>query len=398
MATIERMPKFGLSMEEGILSEWLVPIGGVVTRGTAIAVIEAEKLTNDAVASIDGVMLKYCLSPGDTATCGEPLCIIGEVGENPDADADSPTRVSGVNDLVVNSTPGDVQTVEQDAVQPHMQPKVAVTNAALTPRARLVAEKLRLSCSPIQGTGLLGMITVADIKAHGKPASEPRLIPMTGIQRTTAAAMKSSLENSAQTTVCIESGFAPLVKAYQSLKPVYAANGMKLSYTAMILYAVSRALADREDIRMQYYDEKSFLLPDEIHIGVAIDTERGLVVPVIRHADQKSLETICADLSDVSARARSGKLTQNDMGSAVTTVSNLAMAGATSFTPILNPPQSTILGVCKLRDIPVVRDGGIFVEPTMNLCLTYDHRVLNGAPACRYLQTIIDILNGNDWR
>jgi len=262
----------------------------------------------------------------------------------------------------------------------------------------MLAEKLHLSYAHIRGTGLLGMVTVADVKAHGRPAAQAKIVPMNGVQRATAVAMKKSLENAAQTTVCIESGFGPLVSAYKRLKPVYAAEGVKLSYTAMIVYAVSRALASREDMRMQYYDEKNLVLPAGVHIGVAVDTERGLIVPAVRNADQKTLRELCKTVSDIAARAKGGKLTESDFGGAATTVTNLAMAGATSFTPILNPPESTILGVCKLRDMPVARDGGVFVEPVMNLCLTYDHRAINGAPACRYLQSVVDILNETDWR
>jgi pyruvate dehydrogenase E2 component (dihydrolipoamide acetyltransferase) len=262
----------------------------------------------------------------------------------------------------------------------------------------MLAEKLGLSYAHIRGTGLLDMITVADIKAHGKPAAQSKIVPMNSVQRATAVAMKKSLDNTAQTTVSIESGFGPLVSAYKRLKPVYSAEGGKLSYTAMIVYAVSRALAAREDIRMQYYDEKNFVLPQGLHIGVAIDTERGLIVPAVRNAAQKSLRELCKDILDLASRAKNGRLTGTDFSGAATTVTNLAMAGATSFTPILNPPESTILGVCKLRDMPVVKDGGVFIEPTMNLCLTYDHRVISGAPACRYLQTVVDILNETDWR
>ncbi len=128
--------------------------------------------------------------------------------------------------------------------------------------------------------------------------------------------MKKSLDSTAQTTVYIESGFGALVAAYQRLKPFYAAEGIKLSYTAMIVCAVSRALSHREDVRMQYLDEKNFVLPGGVHIGIAIDTEKGLIVPVVRNADQKQLRTICGDLSDLSARARSGKLTEADFDGA----------------------------------------------------------------------------------
>lgn len=443
MATKEKMPKFGLSMEEGILGEWLVPVGTAVKRGERIAVIEAEKLTNDALATADGVMLKHYLEPGDSAPCGDPICLIGSEGETdsdaPAAPAPAPVSAPRAADCTVDAmtsaTPIARASAEKQTVAatPRAQAVIdsrkldaaaipatgkhgeltiddvrAAANApapaapqgpvAITPRAKALAEKLRLSYAHIRGTGLLGMITVADVKAQGKPASESRIVPMNGIQRATAVAMKKSLDNTAQTTVCIESPFGALVAAYQRLKPFYAAEGIKLSYTAMIVYAVSRALMNREDVRMQYLDEKNFVLPGGVHIGIAIDTEKGLIVPVVRNADQKPLRTICGDLSDLAARAKSGKLAEADFGGAVTTVTNLAMAGATSFTPILNPPETTILGVCKLRDMPVVKNGGVFVEPVMNLCLTYDHRVLNGAPACRYLQQVTDQLNETDWK
>ena len=431
MATIEIMPKFGLSMEEGVVSEWLVPIGGAVKRGDPIAVIEAEKLTNDAVASVDGTMLKYYLDPGDSAPCGEPLCVIGESGEafgdapggeakpepvpqtqpgerkneietvasaTPRAQAVMQKRGIDARDMSGTGHNGEITIDDVRAVANKPEAPAPEGSVSITPRARMLAERLHLAYSHIRGTGLLGMVTVADVKAHGRPATQAKIIPMNGVQRATAVAMKKSLDNAAQTTVSIESGFGPLVFAYRRLKPVYAAEGIKLSYTAMIVYAVSRVLAVREDVRLQYYDEKNFLLPEGIHIGVAVDTERGLIVPAVRNADQKSLHELCGDVADLAARAKNGRLTESDFGGAVTTVTNLAMAGVTSFTPILNPPESTILGVCRMRDMPVAKDGGLFIEPVMNLCLTYDHRALNGAPACRYLQSVVDVLNETDWR
>jgi pyruvate dehydrogenase E2 component (dihydrolipoamide acetyltransferase) len=429
MATNEIMPKFGLSMEEGVVSEWLVPIGGAIKRGDPIAVIEAEKLTNDAVASVDGVMLKYFLEPGDSAPCGNPICAIGEAGEiiadepfddkakaepvKPPATAApeleavvfaTPRAQAVMQQRVVNAatisgtgqsgeiTIDDVRASIINASETQAPEETVCSSVSITPRARMLAEKLHLSYAHIRGTGLLGMITVADVKTHGKHAAQAKIVPMN------AVAMKRSLDNTAQTTVSIETGFGPLVSAYKRLKPAYAAEGVKLSYTAMIVYAVSRALATHEDIRMQYYDEKNFILPQGVHVGVAIDTERGLIVPAVRNADQKTLRELCRDILDLAACAKSGRLTESDFGGAATTVTNLAMAGATSFTPILNPPESTILGVCKLRDMPVAKDGGVFIEPVMNLCLTYDHRVINGAPACRYLQSVVDILNETDWR
>lgn len=435
MSVTEIMPKFGLSMEEGVLSEWLVPVGGAVKRGDRLAVIEAEKLTNDALATSDGVLLKTYLSPGDSAPCGSPICLVGQPGEEsepapqsvPAADSEAavdamssatPIARAAAQAQAAPATPraqaviasrgldaagipatGRNGEITVDDVRAYAPSLAAAPEAPAhpTPRAKMLAEKLGLSYAHIRGTGLLGMVTVADVKAHGKPANQPKLVPMTGVQRATAVAMKKSLDSTAQTTVCIESGYAPLVSAYNHLKPFYAAQGVKLTYTAMIVCAVGRALAPREDVRQQYHDEKNFLLPAGVHVGVAVDTPKGLLVPVVRDADKLPLQAVCRAIADLAERARAGRLTEADFGGAVTTVTSLATAGATSFTPILNPPETTILGVCRLRDMPVARDGGVFIEPVMNLCLTYDHRVLNGAPACRYLGEVIALLNGTDW-
>lgn len=437
MSVTEKMPKFGLSMEEGVLSEWLVPVGGAVKRGDRLAVIEAEKLTNDALATSDGVLLQCYLSPGDSAPCGSPICLVGQPGETAEP-APHPVpahEADAAVDAITSATPISRASAEAQAVPatPRAEaliasrglnaagipatgrngeitvddvranacsaasPAALAVPARLTPRAKQLAEKRGLSCEHIRGTGLLGMVTVADVKAQGKPASQPKLVPMTGVQRATAAAMKKSLDNTAQTTLCIEDGYAPLVAAYSHLKPFYAAQGVKLTYTAMIVYAVGRALAPREDVRQQYHDEKNFLLPKGVHVGVAVDTPKGLFVPAVRDADKLSLPNICRAIADIAERARAGRLSESDFGGAVTTVTSLAAAGATSFTPILNPPETTILGVCRLRDMAIVRDGGVFIEPVMNLCLTYDHRVLNGAPACRYLGEIAALLNDTDW-
>jgi len=432
-ATIEVMPKFGLSMEEGIVGEWLVKEGAAVKRGDALAVIEAEKLTNNAVASRDGIVLKFYLAEGDSAPCGSPLCAIGEEGdvapavpgEAPAEEAPAPVAAPaaapaapaapqaamtpraaaaaaahGVNVAGVKGTGKDGEITVDDVRYAASHPVAVPTGpVSITPRAKMLAAKLGLSYDHIVGTGLLGMVTVADLKAHGKPIQlQDEIIPMNGIQRATAAAMKASLANSAQAVVTIEESFAAMVKAYKRLKPVYAEKGLKLSYTAMIIKAVALAIKDRPDIRMQYMDASHFRLPAGIHIGVAVDTPKGLVVPVIRNADVKSLGEICKDLSELSAKANAGRLTGDDMGNAVTTVTNLAMANVTAFTPILNPPESTILGVCKLREVPVVKNGGIFIEPVMNLCLTYDHRVINGAPAGRFTTEVANLLNTIDWQ
>lgn len=157
------------------------------------------------------------------------------------------------------------------------------------------------------------------------------------------------------------------------------------------------ALEEHPDIRTQVVDDAHVRVVNNIDIGVAVDIEGGLIVPVIREANLKDLRTICRDLADITARARNNQLTADDMGNAVMTISNVGTFGVRYFTPILNAPESVILGVGAMTDTPVVVDGGIFVHPLMGLSLTYDHRVINGAPAARFLTKIKKNLEDFRW-
>ena len=516
------MPKFGLSMEEGTLSVWLVKEGDAVKKGDPIAEIQSEKLSNNAVAPCDGTLVKILLREGESAFCGNDICVIECTGEEgravpaqafgepkgPKQSATVEKRApllsvraktvahragidaseivgSGENGMVliddvrrameapavqmqVAGTPAeisitprakkyadqaglayahikgsgllgmitleDVKAHGRSAAQaPAAEASVMLAEQApmleapeeisITPRAKKYAEQVGLSYAHIKGSGLLGMITLEDVKAHGQLAVQEEqaaraqaapaaitasavsaqaapgdeVILMTGIQRATAAAMMKSLRESAQTTVMAEAFVAPLKKLYEQLKPKYFVAGVKLSYTALIVKAVAMALEEGPDIRMQVYDERHFRLSTHIGIGVAVDAPAGLFVPVIRNANLKDIRTISLELEDLGTRTRAGKLTEGDMGGACMTISNLGMFGVTGFTPVLNPPESVILGVCAMVEKPVARDGGIRIEPTMSLCLTYDHRVINGAPASRFLQQVIQNLNEFAW-
>ncbi len=472
MAANVGMPKFGLSMEEGTIVRWLVAEGGAVRRGDPIAEINSEKLTNNATAPMDGVLAKIVLAEGESAPCGELIAVIAAADEAldappaaaPEAGAAAPQGAIAVSEgaltprakrlaeelgvdlskLVGTGQDGavtidDIKRAQRNA-QDQTAPQAAEPQAAscaITPRAKKYAEANALSYGHIRGTGLLGMITIEDVKREGVPAgsamadkpvsasgAEARIaadvqaalhaaqaapaapateardgerIAMTPIQRATAAAMMKSLQQTAQTTVMREASVAALAALYKARKPLYAAAGVKLSYTALIVKALAMVLEGRPDIRMQYCDEKHFYLDPHISIGVAVDIPKGLIVPVIRDANLKDVRAIAVELAELSARARAGKLTEGDMGGACISVSNLGMAGVTAFTPILNPPESGILGVCAMVDKPVAHDGGIFVEPVMNLCYTYDHRVVNGAPAGRLLQELFASLNDFRW-
>jgi len=414
------MQKFGLSMEEGTIASWLVKEGDMISKGQAIAEVNSEKLTNNAESEFDGVLLKIIVAEDESAACGETIAIIGPAG----------TDVSGLTGQAASATAPEAAPVETTSA-PAAKPAADVV---ITPRAKKYAEEKGLAYAHIVGTGIGGAITIDDVKKNGKPAAEVKIekpapapaapakpaaaptpakpapsqikapvlpgdnvMAMSQMQMAICKGMYSSLQGSAQITIATESNVENLTKVYKSLKGKYKASGIKLSYTALLVKAVAMALENHEAVRTQYVDEKHVKIVNKIDIGVAVDVPNGLIVPVIRDANLKDLRSICIDLADISERAKENKLTQDDLGGAVITITNLGMFNITYFTPILNAPETAILGTGAIIEKPVIHDGGIFIEHVMNLSLTHDHRISNGAPCARFLKEVSDNLQDFKW-
>jgi pyruvate dehydrogenase E2 component (dihydrolipoamide acetyltransferase) len=206
--------------------------------------------------------------------------------------------------------------------------------------------------------------------------------------------MMKSVSESAQTTIMMDAQVDELVRRYGAAKERYAADGVKLSYTAAAVKAVAEALAEHPEIRTISEGEETIRTLESIDIGVAVDLGNGLMVPVLRDCDRKDLETLSADLASLVDRAKAGSLGQDDFGGAAISVSNVGMFGVRYFTPILNPPESAIVGLGTLEQEPVIRDGGIFPAWIFALSMTYDHRIIDGAPAARFLAAVKEKLNG----
>lgn len=423
MVTAVKMPKFGLSMEEGTIASWLVQEGDTVQKGDALVEINSEKLTNTAEAPADGIVRKIVLQEDETALCGELICVLADA-----ADEDISSVLSGT----VREDPAE--SGEQTAA-PTISRPVPNDEVKITPKAKKRAEELGLEYAHITGTGIAGAITIADLKKFGRPKAaavpstpelnsvqpvpkaEPvlcrtasliqpiyagvetgeQVIKMSPMQNAICKSMYTSMSTSAQTTLATEANVQNLVKVYQSIKGKYGAAGIKLSYTAMIIKAVAMALENHPAVRTQMVDEEHIKICEQIDIGVAVDIPAGLIVPVIRKANLKDLRTICVELATLTDKAKTGRLEQTDLGNSVTTITNLGMFGVTYFTPVLNAPESTILGVGAIIRKPVDHNDGIFMEHVMNLSLTHDHRVSNGAPCARYLQEVVEGLQNFRW-
>lgn len=410
MITKVIMPKFGLSMETGVIGSWSVAQGDKVTKGCELAEITTDKISNICEAPSDGFLVKILFQEGDEVACGEPIAII--------ADSLEEQIPEGKNSEQRAST-------QENSIKEVVKYKENTDEKRITPRAKKVAEEQDLEYEHIVGTGLLGAITISDLKKYGKPKNKPQevqeerdlsrsvevnpvydelplenddeIVKMTSMEKAISKSMHASLQTSAQITIATEADITNLVSVYEGLKRKYTNAGVKLSYTAMLVKAIAMALENHKTMRYTMADENHIKVNTRIHIGVAVDIPRGLVVPVIRDANMKDLRTICLELVELTEKAKTNKLASRDMGGATITITNLGMFGITYFTPILNLPEASIIGVGAITEKLMVKNGGFVPGSVINLSLTHDHRIINGAPAARFLKEVTNSLQDFKW-
>ncbi|HUH98694.1 MAG TPA: dihydrolipoamide acetyltransferase family protein [Anaerolineales bacterium] len=401
MAHTVVMPRFGATMEEGTINSWSVKEGSAVSKGDVLGEIAIEKLTNELLAEQDGVVLKLLADEGATVACGEPILILGAAGEKLEEGA------APVHSAAGTPAPRAVQNAALSQASQEGTEQRAFggyrESPPITAKALKLAEELHVDYHFARGTGRLGMITREDIRAaHAAgrtPAAGARSAPgaetkkMTMMQLSVADAMDASLRSTAQTTISMDMDATALVRSYQLHKDEFRQRGIRLTYTAILVKVAALALVEHRAFRT-VIEGANLATRGEINIGIAVDVSEGLIVPNIKNANEKRLSQIALELEDLSERAKRNALTADELSAGTFTISNLGMFGIKYFTPILKPGESGILGVGTVREEVQAQNGGIFVRPVMNLSLTHDHRVVNGAPAARFLQTIQQMMNG----
>jgi pyruvate dehydrogenase E2 component (dihydrolipoamide acetyltransferase) len=263
----------------------------------------------------------------------------------------------------------------------------------ITPRALKLAEDTGVDYSKISGIGIAGAITRNDIKQYlSEQGDAANKSSMSSVRKTIYRRMMASLSKTAQTTMTMDVEVSALVKAYGENKPLFRKDGIKLSYTGIIIKATAGALKSHPLLRTTISEEKLLRTSPEINIGIAVDIEGGLTVPVLKKAGQKDLRTICREVEDLSGRAKERSLSVDDLSGGTMTITNLGMFDIKYFTPILNFPESAILGVGAIVEEPVVKEGNLRVGNVMALSLTHDHRLIDGAPAARFLRELKGLL------
>lgn len=384
------MPKLGLTMRKGRIVEWRKKEGDFVKEGEVIAIGETEKLTFEIKAPISGVLIKIYAPPRSEVPVGTIIAYIGEPGEKP---PEIP---------VAKEIPTPTPPKPMEAPAPTLEVKPATTVRA-TPRARRLAEEKGLNLAEIQGTGPGGLITEDDVLREIERREKYTLsgirvresIPLTPMREVIAKRMVESLQTMAQVTLTHEAIVNGLVAAREDLLRVLEGLELRVTYTDILVKVTAKILREHPYLNAILEEGKIKLL-DEINIGVAVAIDHGLIVPVVKNADRKKFEDLVKEIRDLVTRAREGTLTPDDISGGTFTITNLGMFDIDSFTPIINPPEVAILGVGRIQRKPIVIDDEIKIANVMWLSLTFDHRVIDGHVAARFLQDLAKTLNDKE--
>jgi pyruvate dehydrogenase E2 component (dihydrolipoamide acetyltransferase) len=420
-----------MTMKQGKVAKWLKQEGDAVDKGEPLFEVETEKITNTVQSIASGILFQVVIEVGQTVPVGAVLAIIAEEGERPE-------RIEGVK-------VGEVEDVEAaPAGKAAAAPAAAATEkryVAASPAAKRLAKELGVDISLVPGTGKEGRVTETDVKKYreeGPPAlkvtpvaaemarqsgidlasvqgtgeggkitkedvelaiaspaavpgaapAPPRTVPFVGMRRAIAENMHASLRHSAQLTLMSEVDVTEMVHFRDLLREEYRQDeSVRVSYNDIIIYTMARVLK-----RFPYMNStlagEEILLHDRVDIGMAVALPDGLIVPKVRSADRKGILQIGREARELAGKAREGTLAMDEVTDGTFTISNMSMLGVDGFTPILNPPETAILGVGRVVEKPGVKNGRIEIRSFMTLSLTVDHRVVDGAPAGEFLQSL----------
>ncbi|MFI8716099.1 dihydrolipoamide acetyltransferase family protein [Brevibacillus brevis] len=402
MAVEVLMPKMGMAMKEGTVSRWNKQAGDLVSKGEVIASISSEKIEADLEAPANGVLLKITVSEWEGVP---PGTVIGYIGHPNEQIAEEMAATA---------------TFETAAFEKNLEEPVAMTESAtiaasptsakevkISPVARKLAEAAGLPVESLIGTGPVGRITkedvekaIADREAKQAVAAEddrpPAVVveetteqlPVTGMRKVIASRMMASLQESAQLTITTRADVTDLIALQKKMNEVtQKEHEIKLTVTDLIARATVLALQRHKQVNSAYIDDRIHRY-GHVHLGIAVALEQGLVVPVVRYAESTSVLDLSRRIKALAAQAREGTLGMEEMQGSTFSITNLGAYGIDFFTPVLNSPEAGILGVGAVQETLVFIGEEVQRRSILPLSLTFDHRVLDGAPAAEFLYTL----------
>jgi pyruvate dehydrogenase E2 component (dihydrolipoamide acetyltransferase) len=406
VATEIKLPRLGQGMEAGTIVRWLKSEGEQVEKGEPLYELDTDKVTQEVEADASGVLLKIAVAEGEVPV-GQTIAVIGEEGEQVSAPApaettpDEPPQEEGSRAPARDeqrergkraSTNGSEQVTEIK------EPARTDGRVKASPLARRIARERGIDLSALRGTGPEGRIVAEDVeRAATAPAvvavaertGEVERVPLTSLRKTIARRMTEAWQAPAF-QISMSADMTRAVELRGRLVE-RAKDGVRPSYNDILIKVCAAALMRHRDVNARFADDAIELLPSA-DVGIAVAVPNGLIVPVVRACEVKSIEQIAVEARELVTRTREGKLRQEDLEDGSFTISNLGMYGVEQFTAVLNPPQAAILAVGALEERVVVRDGGFEARPLMTMTLTCDHRSLDGATASEFLRTVKDFL------
>ena len=357
MVTKVVMPRLSLTMKEGTVGTWYKKEGDNVEKGEPLVEVFSEKATYDLEAPASGTLQKIIVQENDEAPVDAVLAVI--------------------------TTPDESFSEAEISAEMPKTVKATEKRILASPAAKRLAREYGIELSLVEGSGREGRIVEEDVRrfieeARGILPKVKEVIPLSGYRKTSAERVSASFRTAPHSTVVMEVDVSKTMALHHKLQ---------VSYTAILVKAVAKSLADYSIINSTL-EGNEIKIFEEVNVGVAVATENGLVVPVIHNADKKTLEEIDAAIKELTKKARQGKLAKEDLTGGTFTITNLGMYGVEFFIPIINPPEAAILAVGRVVEKPIVVDGKIEIKPMMTLSLSYDHRIVDGAPAGEFLRKV----------
>jgi pyruvate dehydrogenase E2 component (dihydrolipoamide acetyltransferase) len=446
MSVEVRLPQWGMGMHEGTVLRWFKREGEPVQADEELVEIEAEKTTQSVTAPMAGVLLRQLVAEGDTVPVRATLAVVGSaaeagslpplpasraaygsaevgsLGPAPDrgtaagSAASAPAPTAAPTGGAADRVPGQAWA---DAVPAQPAPPTA-RRVQVTPVARKLARDLGVDLDAVTGSGPAGRIDEQDVRAYHarqappverlpaaaqQPAPEPvaleaeedvmplppdaaedQVQPLSRMRRAIGRNMRASLQAMAQLTLFTERDVTELMRLRERLR-----RDFPLTVTDLVVFAVARALQQHPRLNASIVDDQ-VRLHQRVHVGLAVALDDGLIVPVVRDADRKSLQAIAAETRALAEQARAGRLTADQVTGGTFTVTTLGRFGIDGFTPIVNPPEVAILGIGRVIEKPAAYRGTIALRQMLTLSLTHDHRLVDGAPAATFLQQLAEML------
>jgi len=402
MAEIVKMPKLSDTMTEGVVAEWHKKVGDSVEAGELLAEIETDKATMEFESFQDGVILHIGVEKGASAPVDSILAVLGEEGEDitellKEGAAPAPAAEEKPAATPAAPSPAPAAKAAPAPVQQATTPAPAPTNGGrikASPLAKKLAAEYGYNLNVIPGSGDAGRVVKRDVDAFvpgsASVASAPvgvesyRDEPVSQMRKTIARRLAESKFTAPHFYLTLD---VDMDNAIAARKSVNATGDVKISFNDMVVKAVATGLKKHPVINAAWMEDH-IRYNDHVHIGVAVAVEDGLLVPVVRHADTKGMATISGEVKEFAQKAKDKKLQPQDWEGNTFTISNLGMFGIETFTAIVNPPDSCILAVGGIKQVPVVKNGSVVPGNVMKLTLSCDHRVVDGASGAAFLQTV----------